>query len=50
MMEGDLEIKDCEYDIGEVNFNNWKNILKHKKDRKHRYIHIGSIQVQITPL
>jgi len=28
MMEGDLEIKDCEYDIGEVNLINWKKILR----------------------
>ena len=50
MMEGDLEIKDREYDVGEVNLINWKNILKHNKDRKYRYIHIGSVQVQVTPL
>ena len=30
-MEGDLEIKDCEYDMGEVNLINWKNILKYTK-------------------
>ena len=23
MMEGDLEIKDCEYDVGQVNLINW---------------------------
>ena len=28
MIEGDLEIKDCEYDVGEVNLINWKNIFK----------------------
>jgi len=50
MMEEDLEIKDCEYDVGEVNLINWENILKHNEDRKYRYIHVGSIQVQITPL
>ena len=50
MMEGDLERNDCEYDVGEVNLINWKNILKHNKDRKYRYIHVGSVQVQITPL
>ena len=50
MMEGDLEIKDCEYDVGEVNLINWENILKHNKDRKYRYIHVGSVQVQITLL
>ena len=32
MMKGDLEIKDCEYDVGEVNLNNLKNIFKHNKD------------------
>jgi len=50
MMEGDLEIKDCGYDVREVNLINWENILKHNKDRKYRYIHVGSAQVQITPL
>ena len=50
MMEGDLETKDCEYDMGEVNLINWENILKPHKDRKYRYIHVGSVQVQITPL
>ena len=50
MMEGDLEIKGCEYDVGEVNLINWKNILKHNKDRKYRYIYVGSVQAQITPL
>ena len=50
MMEGDLEINDCEYDVNEVNRINCKNILKHNKGRKHRYIHIGSVQVQITQL
>jgi len=32
MMEGDLQIKDCKYDVGEVNLINWENILKHNKD------------------
>ena len=50
MMEGDLEIKDCEYDGGEVNVINWENIFKHNKDRKYTYMHVGSIQVQVTPL
>ena len=50
MMEGDLEIKDCEYDVEEVNLINGENILKHKKDRKYRYIHVGTVQVQLTPL
>ena len=49
MMEGDLEIKDCEYDVGEVNLINWENILKHNKARKYMYIHVESVQVQITP-
>ena len=50
MMKGDLEIKDCEYDVGEVNLINWENIPKHNKDRKYKYIHVGTVQVQITPL
>ena len=50
MMEEDLQIKDCEYDVGEVNFINWESILMHNKDRKYRYIHVGSVQIQITPL
>jgi len=41
MMEGDLEIKDRGYDVREVNLINWENILKHNKDRKCRYIHVG---------
>ena len=49
-MEGNLEIKDYEYDVGEVNLINWKNILKHNKDRNNRNIHVESIQIQITPL
>jgi len=32
MMEYDLEIKDSEYDVGEVNLINRENILKHNKD------------------
>ena len=50
MIEGDLEIKDCEYDVGEVNLINWENILKHNNNRKYRYIHVESVQVQITLL
>ena len=50
MMKGDLEKKDCEYDIGKVNLINWENILKHNKGRKYRYIHVKSVQVQIIPL
>ena len=49
-MEGNLKMKDCEYDVGEVNLINCENILKHNKERKYRYIHVRSIQVQITPL
>ena len=49
-MEGDLGIKVYEYDIREVNLINWEKILKHNKDRKYRYIHTGSVQVQIAPL
>ena len=37
MMEGDLEIKNCVCDVGEVNLINWEYILKHNKDRKYRY-------------
>ena len=33
MMEGDLEIKDYEYDVGVINLINWKNILEHNKER-----------------
>ena len=36
-MEGDLEIKDSEYDVKVVNLINLENILKHNKDRKYRY-------------
>jgi len=50
MMEGDMEIKDCEYDVGEVNLINWKYILKHNKDRKYRYIYVESVQIQTTLL
>jgi len=50
MMKGDPEIKDCEYDIGEVNLVISENILKCNKDRIYRYIHVGSVQVQITPI
>ena len=50
MVEGDLGIKESEHDVGKDNLINWKNILKHNKDRKHRYIHIESVQVQIIPL
>lgn len=39
--EGNLEIRDCEY---------LENILKHNKDRKRRYIHVGSVQIQTTLL
>jgi len=50
MMEEDLEIKDCEYDVAEVNLINWKNILKHNEDRKYKSIHVRRVQVQITAL
>jgi len=33
-----------------VNVINWKNIFKHNKDRKYRYIDVVSVQVQITLL
>jgi len=29
MLKGDLEIKDSEYDVGEINLINWRNIPKH---------------------
>jgi len=45
MMEGDLEIKDCKYDVKEVNLINCKIILKHNKDIKYIYIHIRNVQV-----
>ena len=45
-----LDRKDCEYDVGEVNLINWENILKHNKDRKYKYIHVGSAQFQIPLL
>ena len=44
------EIKDSEGDMEKVNLINYENILKHNKDRKYRYIHIGSVQVEITQL
>ena len=50
MIEGDMEIKDREYDVGEVNLIKWENIVKHNKDRKYRYIRVRSVQVQITLL
>ena len=50
MMEGHLEIKDYKYDVGKVNLINWEDILLHNKDRKYRHIHVGSVQVQVTPL
>ena len=34
----------------EFNLINWKNILELNKDRKYKYIHIGSVQIQIAPL
>ena len=36
--------------MGEVNFINWENILKHNKDRKYTYINVESVQLQIAPL
>ena len=36
--------------LGKLILDNRKNILKHNKDRKYRYIHVGSVQVQITQL
>ena len=31
MIEGDLEIKECECDVEEVNPIYWENIIRHKK-------------------
>jgi len=50
MIERDLEIKDCEFDVREVNLINWENILKHNKDRTYMFIYVRSVQVQATPL
>jgi len=50
IMEGDMKIKDCEYDVREVKLINWENILQHNNDRTYRYIHVASVQVQITSL
>ena len=43
MIEGDTEIKDSKFYVGEFNLINWKNILKHNNDRKYRNIHVGSV-------
>ena len=40
---------DHEFDMREVNLINWENICRHNKDRKYRYIDVGSIQVKIAP-
>ena len=50
MVDGDQEIKYYECDVGEVNLINWENILQHNKNEKYKYIYVGSIQVQITPV
>ena len=50
MMEGDLEIKDCEFDVGEINLIKWENVHKHNNNIKYRYIHVRSVKIQITPL
>jgi len=50
MIEGHLEIKDSEYDVGDVNLITWNNTLRHNKNRKYKYIHVRSVQVQIIPL
>lgn len=49
-MEGDVEIKECENDVGEINLINYENILKHNRDNIYKYIHVGNVQIQITPL
>ena len=38
--EGDLEIKDYDLDVGEINLINWKNNLKHNKDIKYGHIYV----------
>jgi len=43
-------MKDCEYEVGEVNRSKWEKIIKHNKDWKYRYIHVRRVQIQITPL
>ena len=45
MMEADLEIKDCEYNVGEVNLINWKTSLSITKIESIIDIHVGSVQV-----
>mgnify|MGYP000988156972 CR=1 FL=1 len=49
-MEGDLEVRECETEVGEINLINYDNIVKNNKNGEYKYIHIGSIQIQITPL
>ena len=49
-MEGDLEIKEYEFEVGEVNLINQDNILMRNKDRRYKCIKIRSVQVPITAL
>lgn len=50
-MEGDLEIKDWSFDVGEINLINWKSIERHNKDKKkYKYLHVGVVKIQISPL
>ena len=44
------KLKECEYDVGDINPVDWENILRHNKDRKYKYIYVESVQIQITPL
>ena len=44
-IEGDIEIKDCEYEVGEIILINYENILKNNKNNKYKYMHIGSVQI-----
>ena len=49
-MEGDLEIKDCEHEVGKINLINHENIVRNNKNKKYKYIQVGSVEVQITLL
>jgi len=44
MVEENLEIKDCEYDIGSQSYY-WKNMLNRNKDQTYNYIHVKGVQI-----
>ena len=45
MKEVNLDVKDCEFDIGDVNLVIYENILMHYKDRRHDMsIYVRSVQ------